>query len=114
MKFSTRKKYVRTDGWRGYFEPVYAIAGYNDTGSADDSPCRTVTGQREAARLKAFLKSKGIHFKTITCLTTNVCCIHHYIIAPIEQYEAGKIISKQWCVENHDSTSLIYACGGAS
>ena len=33
--------YIRTDGWRGYEEPVYAVAGANNTGDYSDSPCPT-------------------------------------------------------------------------
>ena len=36
---SKKTRWVSTDGWRGYYEPINAVAGANNTGSWDDSPC---------------------------------------------------------------------------
>ena len=76
----------------------------------EDSPCRTSVGNEEAQTLKDFLKSKNLHFKTVYCLTSNVFCIHHYLIAPIEEFEKAKEIVKQWYADNKYNTRLIYAC----
>jgi len=38
---STKSRWVSTDGWRGYSEPINGIGGCNHTGSWSDSPCPT-------------------------------------------------------------------------
>ena len=55
MKINTTKtKYVRIDGWRGYAQPVNAIAGCNDTGNSEDSPCPSSLAQEE---INSFVKN---------------------------------------------------------
>lgn len=89
-KFSTLRKYVHTDVWRGYYEPVYAVAGWNDTGTWSDSPCNTAEGIRESKIVKAFLRKHGIPYRHVVCRTSNVFCIHHYLIVPVERLDECK------------------------
>jgi hypothetical protein len=35
---STKTEYISTDGWRGYVQPINAVAGANYTGTSSDSP----------------------------------------------------------------------------
>jgi hypothetical protein len=108
MTFSTKKRYIHTDGWRGYEQPVYAVAGWNDTGSHDDSPCPTRLGVEEALLVKNLLRQNNIKFRVMTCETSNVFCVHHYLIVPVEQVEQARKIVKDWYAINKEDTRLLY------
>jgi hypothetical protein len=103
---SKRTKYIKTDGWRGYSQPVDAIAGANDTGTWSDSPCNSHVSKKERDDFKAILKKHKINFKSMTCSTSNVFCVHHYIlVAPINR-EKALILAK----EHMKNTTLFYSC----
>lgn len=104
--FDLSKSYVATDGWRGYEQPVYAVVGANDTGMFSDSPCRSDVADRELKDVEAILKKAGIPTKRDTCQTSNVFCVHHYIIVPPLYFEQAKKI----VTDNYDraSTLLLY------
>ncbi len=107
VKFSKRTKYVRTDGWRGYEEPIYAVVGANDTGTFEDSPYNSNVTTKELGAVKMLLKSNGIPYREVSCKTSNVFCIHRYVIVPPEQHEvAKKLISEKVDFSNY---SLLYA-----
>jgi hypothetical protein len=109
MKFCEKKKYVRTDGWRGYEQPIYAVAGWNDTGSWSDSPCPTATGIKESHLLKHLLRINKIKFRVMSCQSSNVFCVHHYLIVPVEQIEQARKLVKEWYVINRSNTRLLYS-----
>lgn len=105
--FNEAKRYVRTDGWRGYEEPVYAVAGANDTGDYDDSPCRTEVAQKELQDVQAILQKSGIKTKQVVCETSNVFCIHRYLIAKMSEIERAREIVQDFLADNR--TELLYA-----
>jgi hypothetical protein len=106
-KFSKKTKYVRTDGWRGYDEPIYAVVGANDTGTFEDSPCNSNVTTRELGAVKMLLKANKIPYREISCQTSNVFCIHRYVIVPPEQLDvAKKLISEKI---NLSDFQLLYA-----
>jgi hypothetical protein len=88
-KISKKTTYVSTSGWRGYIKPVDAVAGANDTGSWEDSPCPTKQCLEELNGFKSKLKKAGIPFRTMICPTSNVCCVSRYIlVAPAHREKA--------------------------
>jgi hypothetical protein len=102
------KYWKSTDGWRGYFEPEYAVCGANDTGMWDDSPCRSDVAEDELTAAKKLLIKSGIQTKLITCESSNVFCVHHYmIVRPKDKQKAEEIINKH-LQETH--TALLYNC----
>ena len=101
---SLKKKYIRTDGWRGYEEPINAVCGANDTGGWSDSPCPTNTCLNELNRAKEVLKKAKIHYKQTWCKTTNIFCIHRYICVPENQKEMAKELIQPLISE----TRLLY------
>ena len=105
---STKTKYVRTDGWRGYTEPINAIGGCNHTGSWSDSPCPTDVVKRELNGFKKILKQNGIRFRTLVCNTTNVFCQHVYILVDPENRERGLELSKDY--SRVEGIRLFYNC----
>jgi hypothetical protein len=104
MNFNKETHWVSTDGWRGYEEPVYAVCGANDTGTSPDSPCNSHVAERELNEATNALGS--IPTELITCETSNIFCVHHYIIVPPEYLEQAKEIVKEH-IENVE-TRLLY------
>ena len=90
MKFSTKKKWVSTDAWRGYEEPVYAIAGVNETGMWDDSPSPSNKTGAELKKFREQLKKMGVPTRISTGKTSNVFAVNNYLIAPTELYPDAK------------------------
>lgn len=95
MKFSTKKKWVKTDAWRGYEEPVYGIAGVADTGSWEDSPSPTNAVMSEINSFKKELKKLGVPTRMVHTRTSNVFAGGHHLIAPVELYPSVKDKVKQ-------------------
>ena len=105
--FDTSKTYVKIDGWRGYEQPVYAVCGANDTGTWSDSPCPSHVAKKELEDAQNVLKSNKIPTKIITTETSNVFCVHHYLIVPPVHHERAKgLVSEH--IDN-DVTRLIYS-----
>jgi hypothetical protein len=105
---STKSKWIATDGWRGYSEPVNAIGGCNHTGSWSDSPCPTDVVKKELNGFKRILKHKGIRFKTFACNTSNVFCQSVYLLVDPENKERGKELATEY--SRLDGVRLFYSC----
>jgi hypothetical protein len=104
--FIRSKKWVATDGWRGYFQPVYAVAGANDTGTWSDSPCPSHVATKELQGISSALKAAKVPTKEMICETTNVFCIHRYLIVPPPFLEKAKKIVDVYVDEV--PTQLLY------
>ena len=104
--FSMEKKYVRSDGWRGYEEPVYAVAGANDTGGWSDSPCPSDVADAELKAIADALKKEGIKVKQTVCETSNVFCAHRYLIPMIKDVAKARQVVSDF-LSNND-TRLAY------
>jgi hypothetical protein len=104
--FDLSRKYVKTDGWRGYGQPNYAICGANDTGTWSDSPCPSDVSENELTQVKKLLN--GTPVKIVTCETSNVFCVHRYLVVPPAYFDnALKIVND--FIQNNE-TRLLYAC----
>lgn len=90
---STKKRWVATDGWRGYEEPIYWVAGANDTGLYSDSPCPTDVAQKELGYIKSVLRKEGIRFKSITARSANIFMTKHYIVVAPADFEKAKEVA---------------------
>jgi hypothetical protein len=101
---SLKKKWVASDGWRGREVPVNAVAGVSDTGNWDDSPCPSNVGTEELNRAKVALKKAGIKYRTTWGTTSNIFCIHRYVVVAPEDVEAAKAIVKPLM----EDTNLLY------
>lgn len=111
MTWNKKQKYIKTDGWRGYLQPIYAVCGWNDTGTWSDSPCNSNDGQKEGNLVRQFLREHGINFRTVWAKTSNVFCIHRYIIVPVEMFDKARELLEHW-YENgiKEKTRLLYLC----
>jgi hypothetical protein len=105
--FDISTTYVRIDGWRGYEQPMYAVCGANDTGMFDDSPCPSNVAKSELEMAKSVLKRHKIPTKLITSQTSNVFCVHHYLIVPPVYHNQAKDLVGEHI--DNDVTRLIYA-----
>lgn len=95
-------------GYRGYEKPLYAVCGANDTGRWDDSPCPTDIAYREIREASAALSESGIATKQMTCETSNVFCVHHYVIVrPKDKAKAEEVIEQYL---QQKETRLLYDC----
>ena len=101
---STRMTYVRTDAQRGYSEPVGAVCGANDTGTWDDSPCPSHIAAEELGRAMKVLKEAKIKYKRLTTETSNVFCVHHYLVTS----ENNKQRAKELIEPILEGTRLLY------
>jgi hypothetical protein len=103
---STKTKYVRTDGWRGYEQPINAVAGANDTGGWEDSPCPTETCLNELRKVKRALRQAGIKYRSTINPSSNVFCAHRYVVVAEEDRDKALEIVET-CLED---TRLLYSC----
>lgn len=109
-KWSRKMRYVRTDAWRGYEQPVYAVAGANDTGESSDSPCRSSVCKMELGMAQKALKEKGIPSRLFSGRSSNVFCMHRYLIAPVNLIEQARAVMSEWYASVVSSTRLLYMC----
>ena len=105
-KISMKIGYVRTDGWRGYSQPTYAVGGANDTGTWSDSPCPSNVREKEINGFTDKLRDAGIKYKTKWCESSNVFCMHQYVVVAEKDHAAAYLIAK----EHQENTRLFYAC----
>jgi len=109
--WSRKKKYVRFNAWRGQEEPVYAVAGANDTGMSSDSPCPSDVCKAELGMVKQVLKENNIPARMATGQSSNVFCLCRYLIVPVNLVEAARGILSFWYqTEGRWSTRLLYLC----
>lgn len=105
--FDTSTKYVRTGGWRGYSEPKFACAGANDTGMYSDSPCPSNVRENELGEVKKLLIKEGIKTKQIVCESSNVFCVHVYLVPMLKHVDRAREIVREY-IQNNE-TRLLYA-----
>ena len=103
---SLKKQYVRTDGWRGYEQPINAVCGANNTGSWDDSPAPDHICRAELAQAKKVLRQAKIAYKQTWCRSSNVFCVHGYICVHPENTARAKELIEPLI----SGTQLLYVC----
>jgi hypothetical protein len=106
---SKKQKWITTSGYRGYYEPVFYVAGCNDTGSWDDSPCPTNVAKTELNIIRILLKRNKIKCREMVCESSNVFCVHRYLV--VSEFDFGnakEIINKEYNARLKESTMLLY------
>lgn len=91
---SKEERWISTDGWRGYFQPIDAVAGANNTGMFSDSPCPTTVCRAELKAAANVLKKAGISHRRQACRSSNVFCEHVYLVVPSGDVERAKELIK--------------------
>jgi hypothetical protein len=108
-KISTKTKITdKGDAWgRGRIEqPVFAVAGANDTGTWEDSPNNSYKVNDELEDLQKHLKSKGIHSKIENQSSSNVFMQRRWLIVETGKYEEAKKLTDEYMKEK--KTNYLY------
>lgn len=105
---STKSKWIPTDGWRGYVEPINGIGGCNHTGSWSDSPCPTHVVKSELDGFKSILRKNKIKFRQLVTNSSNVFCQHVYILVHPINKERGLELSNEY--SKREGIRLFYSC----
>jgi hypothetical protein len=101
---TTKTKYVRIDGWRGYLEPVNAIAGCNDTGTYEDSPCPSDVAQAEINSFVKKLRKEKIKYRTTWGNSSNVFMVKRFVcVSPKDRTKAQAMAH-----DHMEETRLFY------
>jgi hypothetical protein len=110
-EFDMSKGWVATDGWRGYSQPIYAVAGASDTGMASDSPAPSTTSKKELNSFASYLKKNNITSKKIISRSSNVFMAKRWIVVAPADYAKSKKLFDKYFAENetqqlHDADDL--------
>jgi hypothetical protein len=108
MKWSRKSKWISTDAWRGYEQPIYAVAGSSDTGTWSDSPAPSGEVNKELSRLANYLRKKGFNVRKYTVRSSNAFMIKRWLIVPIEQFDRAKVEANKWLEEHKGDTLHIH------
>jgi hypothetical protein len=98
--------YIHTDAWRGYEQPKNAVCGANNTGGWSDSPCPETVCLSELDKAKAVLIKNNIPYLFTWCQSSNVFCIHGYIVVSGRAKKRAKALIEPLINE----TRLLYTC----
>lgn len=110
-KISTKTKVTsKGDAWgRGrVVQPIYAVAGVNDTGNWGDSPCPSYEVDKEIKDLKKYLEEKGIKSKLTSSNSSNVFMMRRWLVVETDKYEEAKKLTKEYLDKKEESTKYIY------
>lgn len=110
-KISTKTKVTDTgDAWgRGrVVQPIYAVAGANDTGTWEDSPNPSYKVNEELKALQKHLEEKGIKSKIVHSESSNVFMIRRWIVPEQDKFEEAKKLADKYLKEKENKTKYIY------
>lgn len=102
---TTKTRYVRIDGWRGYYEPINAVGGCNDTGNYSDSPCPSDVARKEIKEFQAMLRKEKIRYRTVGGNTSNVFCNKIYVCVHEDDRERALELANE---HRYGNTRLFY------
>jgi hypothetical protein len=111
MSYSVKTKVTaKGDAWgRGIIvQPIYAVAGSNDTGMWSDSPCPSDKVTAELNMMKQELKNAGIPSKEAGTPSSNVFMGRRWLIVPKEKFTEAKKIADKFLKEHEADTKYIY------
>ena len=111
MAYSIKTKVTaKGDAWgRGrVIQPIYAVAGSNDTGMWSDSPCPSDKVTYELDMMKMELEKAGIPSKEAGTPSSNVFMGRRWIVVPVEKYPEAKKIADKFIKEHEADTKYIY------
>lgn len=93
------KKWVKTDAWRGYYQPSSAVIGASDTGLWEDSAYPSYEVNDELENFRTFLKHKGIGSRIKNEQSSNVFMTKRWVVVPSYDVEKAKQLAKQYLKE---------------
>jgi hypothetical protein len=103
MYISEKKTWIKTDGWRGYVQPVNAVGCCNCTGDWSDSPCPTSVVLEEINGFKKLLKQNGIRHKKVVTQSSNVFMVKvNILVHPNDRERALEL------AETHQQNTRLF------
>jgi len=99
-------RYIKTDGWRGYSQPINAVCGANNTGNWSDSQCPEHVCLNELNNAKTKLINANIPYTFKWCETSNVFCVHGYILVKGRKKQIARKLIEPLVSESY----LLYLC----
>jgi len=103
-----KKKWIRTDAWRGYYQSPYAVLGSSDTGTWEDSPAPSYEVDKELKDFQAYLRKKGIGSTIKTERSSNVFMVKRWVVVPPNDFKEAKKLAKQYMKEKKEETRHIH------
>ena len=101
---TTKTKYGKIDGWRGYLEPINAIAGCNYTGMTEDSPCPSDVAEAEINSFLQKLRKEKIKYRTTWGNSSNVFMHRKFVcVSPKDKLKAQAM-----AYDHQNETRLFY------
>lgn len=110
-KISRKTKITaKGDSWgRGsVVQPIYAVAGANDTGIWEDSPNNSYKVNDELTDLQKYLKQKGINSKIVNTQSSNAFMMKRWIVPETDKFEEAKKLADEYLKEKKSQTKYIY------
>lgn len=101
-KIYIRKKWVSTDGWRGYETFENTFAGINSTGDWEDAPTPRKQAESSMDKFKKYLDRNGIKYRTQVGTTSNVFSANMFFITSPEMVQRAKEVTKKYIQETGD------------
>lgn len=101
---TTKTIYRKIDGWRGYLEPINAIAGCNYTGMSEDSPCPSDVAEAEIQSFIKKLRKEKIKYRTTWGNSSNVFMHKKFVCVSPEDRKKAQHLA--W--EHEQETRLFY------
>ena len=108
LAYPKKTKWIKTDDWRGYKQPITAIVGASDTGTWSDSPSPTPDVNREMEMIKKELAQAGVPTREVVSQSSNAFMGKRWLITPKKYYLAGKKKSAQLLKKLEKQTSFIH------
>jgi hypothetical protein len=110
-KISTKTKVTsKGDAWgRGSVtQPIYAVAGANDTGTWEDSPNPSYEVNEELKDLQKHLEENGIKSKIVASRSSNVFMVRRWIVPETDKFKEAKKLADEYLKKKESSTKYIY------
>jgi len=111
MAYKVKKqkaKWVSTDGWRGYTQSPYAVAGSSDTGMWSDSPAPSKLVYEELKQFQSFLSKKGIKSQMKITQSSNVFNAKRWVVVSPNDYGKAKKLATQYLKQKKSETRFIH------
>ena len=109
VAYPQTRRYHRTDGWRGYPIPRFAIIGASDTGEWSDSPCPTREVKAEIRRFqREVLRPLGIKSRQRIGVTSNVFCGKRWLVVPRGSFCTAAAAALEWMEKNDLSLQYLH------
>lgn len=90
--FDFKRKWVSTDGMRGYNQPIGAVVGSSDTGTWSDSPCPSHVVKEELRAARKALATQGIECRTSFTTSSNGFMVKRWLLVREVDKARAKVV----------------------